>query len=140
MAYHLSEYQIQKLKGLVGEQVLVSGSCIAEDEFGVAHHCPIHREGKLVDILSHEPATRRVDYLVLDIAGFEKNELNIFNLIREKGDTSWDFKKGLYHNGKELFGVGDIIGEHLPSLNREGTQTYLEDEFLKRNGLTRLLE
>lgn len=101
MPYQMSIQEIEKLEHLVGEEVSAEGSCIAQDEYGVAHHCPISPHSGILRKINYDPVTKELRSVFID-QGKDMVEVN-FNTKSES--YTWDIHKAIYHNNQAVLSV-----------------------------------
>jgi len=101
MPYKISNREIEQLKSLIGKRIYTGGTCVAQDEYGVAHHCPTAHFTGILRKINYNEDTKKLDSIVLECASGTEE---VF-LDTTPGSHVWDIEKGIYHEGQLILEV-----------------------------------
>jgi hypothetical protein len=98
MPYKIDRSEIEKLESLIGNELDTSGSCVAEDEYGVAHNCGMASYTGILQKIDYDPKTQELRSILMRCdSGLVEVSFDV-----EPGDKVWDIKRGIYHNNQRI--------------------------------------
>ena len=99
--------ELEKLKSLIGKEIRTGGLCVSQDEYGVAHGCPIAPYSGLLIIVNYNKETRELYSVVMDCNG----EIKIRNFDTRGNRWVCDISKSIFYEGQKILKVPPAVGD-----------------------------